>query len=53
MIHWRPFDYKTLEAFRKDIDELQVHLPTSTDLGILAQPIQVHGKTVKTRIYVT
>jgi len=50
MIHWRPFDYKTLEAFRKDIDELQVHLPTSTDLGILAQPIQVHGKTVKNRI---
>ena len=50
MIHWRPFDYKNLDEFRHDIEELNVNLPLSTDLEILAKPIQIHGKTVKNRI---
>mgnify|MGYP000884165516 CR=1 FL=1 len=50
MIHWRKFDYKSLDDMRSDITELDVHLPVSANLEILAQPIQVHGKTVKNRI---
>lgn len=50
MITWRPFDYKNLDAFVHDIDELGVHLPIDTDLSVLSKPIQVLGKTVKNRI---
>ena len=50
MINWRPFDYKNIDELQHDIEELNIHLPLSTNLEILAEPIQIFGKTVKNRI---
>jgi len=47
---FRPFDYKTLEDLKKDINEMGLDLPLSEDLTVLAQPINIYGKTVKNRL---
>jgi 2,4-dienoyl-CoA reductase-like NADH-dependent reductase (Old Yellow Enzyme family) len=49
-MHWRCFDYKTLNALQDDIAELNADLPISEDLGILAEPIALYGKTIKNRL---
>lgn len=49
---WKPFNYKSLEEVKSDIETLGVHLPVSEDLSILSEPIEVYGKKVKNRIAV-
>ena len=49
---WRPFDYKNLDEVNRDIEELGVNLPTSEDLSVLAEPVELYGKTAKNRLAV-
>jgi len=50
MLVWRPFDYKTLDDLKKDIDTMGLDLPLSKNLDLLRQPIEVYGKKIKNRL---
>jgi 2,4-dienoyl-CoA reductase-like NADH-dependent reductase (Old Yellow Enzyme family) len=50
MLVWRPFDYKTLNDLRQDIEALGLNLPLSENLALLGQPIEIYGKKVKNRL---
>lgn len=50
MLHWRKFDYHTLEELQRDIDIMGLNLPVSEDLAVLGKQLRLYGKTIKNRL---